>query len=443
MSLRARGAAGRRTPAAQPDGRRVIVIDDDPTGTQTVSDVDVVLVPGPAEFARFFAGPDTALYVLSNTRALDETGAVREVQRIAGDARACADRLRRDVAIVLRGDSTLRGHVFAEIDALGGAEAVTLFVPAFPEGGRTTRDATQWVELGQGRRVPVADTEYARDPHFSFASRTLPQWVAETGQGRSARMVPLDAVRDRGGDAVRDALLSARPGEVVIPEAELRSDLRAVMAGLLAAEQAGRVVVVRSASSFAALRAGLSSRSLGPVALPGLRRVLVVCGSHTQAGREQVGRLCDALAVQPVEVEIGDDVRPSGPDPAAVAGVVSSLRRQGVAVLTTPRNYRPNANRGAAIMSGLVATVRAVRDDCDAVVSKGGITSAEVARRAFGATRARVRGQLAHGVALWSLPTGRSDLPYAVVPGNVGGADLLVDLLAVMTGGRSPRSTTR
>ena len=81
-------------------------------------------------------------------------------------------------------------------------------------------------------------------------------------------------------------------------------------------------------------------------------------------------------------------------------------------------------------MRSLVASVRTVRHAVDVVIAKGGITSAEIARSAFEADVAQVLGQPAVGVALWQLstPDGRL-VPYVAVPGNVGEANLLADLV--------------
>ncbi|MDQ3403385.1 MAG: four-carbon acid sugar kinase family protein, partial [Actinomycetota bacterium] len=136
------------------DDRRVLVIDDDPTGTQTVSGLRIALRPGRDMFDEFFAGPERVLFVLSNSRALDRAAAAALVARIAADARAAAGG--HDLDLILRGDSTLRGHVFAETDAVDPTAPV-LFVPAFPPGGRITVDGVHYLSV-DGERVPVGRT---------------------------------------------------------------------------------------------------------------------------------------------------------------------------------------------------------------------------------------------------------------------------------------------
>jgi uncharacterized protein YgbK (DUF1537 family) len=76
-------------------------------------------------------------------------------------------------------------------------------------------------------------------------------------------------------------------------------------------------------------------------------------------------------------------------------------------------------------MRALTTAMRHLRGDVTAVIAKGGITSAEVARSGLGARTARVRGQLMPGVSVWDLVTAETTIPYVVVPGNVGDPETL------------------
>jgi uncharacterized protein YgbK (DUF1537 family) len=404
-----------------------VVIDDDPTGTQVASDVELVLTPERFDFGAHFDQTTRALYVLSNSRAMPETAATAWLRTIVSRVQGGASTSAREVAFVLRGDSTLRGHVFAEIDVLADPESVTLFVPAFPEGGRTTSGGTQWVTI-DGGRVPAADTEFARDREFGYTSRDLRSWVAEVGAGRPCRIVALPEIRATRGATLQEALVHAAAGTVVIPEAETRSDLELAAIGLLGAERAGRRVVVRTASTFAAIRAGVRPRTVTRLPVSGDGRILVVCGSHTAASSTQLRQLSVLVGVEPIALD-GRAITGTA-QRAVTRQLTTSLRRRGVAILTTPRTYERTVDRGEHMMRSLVASVRTVRHAVDVVIAKGGITSAEIARSAFEADVAQVLGQPAVGVALWQLstPDGRL-VPYVAVPGNVGEANLLADLV--------------
>lgn len=416
----------------QRDGRRVLVLDDDPTGTQTVSQVEVILRPSLDAYRGFFAGSERAIYVLTNTRALPVEAAVSLVGHIRHEAEQAAREAGQQVAFLLRGDSTLRGHVFAEIDALASPDSVTLFVPAFPEGGRVTLHGVHAIDNG-GERIPVARLEFAQDPIFGYRSEHLVDWVAEVGQGRPARSLPIEELRQQGSSAVTRALLDAPAGTVILPDAETRADLELVVAGLLDAEEQGRSVVVRSASTFAALRAGLSATPIS--GLPGLSggRVLVVCGSHTQASTRQLETLVAASrhpVVLPTHWLLNEGLE------AVVPRLAQQVRQQldehRFAILASERvraSEHGSLAVGAQVMEALTAIVAHVAPHCDALIAKGGITSAQVATDGLGAGLARVQGQLQPGVALWNLETGDGRrLPFAVVPGNVGHERTLVEI---------------
>lgn len=416
------------------DRRRVLVLDDDPTGTQTVSDVEVVLHPSLAAYRRFFAGEERAAYVLTNSRALPEEEATALVREIKLQAERAAVESAREVAFVLRGDSTLRGHVFAEMDVFVTGGSVGLFVPAFPEGGRTTVGGVHYLDSGGGR-VPVARTEFAEDPVFGYESERLADWVAEVGGGRPAVTVPLEELRQRGPRAVADALTGAPAGAVVVPDAETRGDVEAIAWGLLDAEEGGRRVVVRSASTFAAVRAGLRAAEVPSVEVRAPRRVLVVCGSHTAASSRQLARLADRTR-EPVVLRTGELLEggPGSVVPALVRRLKGELEGGGFAILASERVRRDEHEdlaAGAKVMGALTAAVAGIAGWCDAVISKGGVTSAEVATDGLSAVSARVRGQLEPGVSLWnlSLTDGRR-MPYAVIPGNVGHDGTLADVAA-------------
>src|SRR4249920_743722 len=57
-------------------GRRIAVLDDDPTGSQTVHDVAVVTVLDPDAIAAGLDRPGSTCFVLTNTRSMGEADAV-------------------------------------------------------------------------------------------------------------------------------------------------------------------------------------------------------------------------------------------------------------------------------------------------------------------------------------------------------------------------------
>lgn len=410
----------------------VAVLDDDPTGTQSASDVTVLLRWDTTTLSEVIR-TEGSVYLQTNSRAIPEAEAVAQAERIRDElAKAAAD-AGEPVLVVLRGDSTLRGHVVAESDVFAGNDGRILFVPAFPAGGRTTRDAVHRVVI-DGVDTPVGETEFAEDPVFGYRSSNLVDWVREKGD-RAAIPVPLDRLRSTRGRAVADALEHAGPGAFVVPDAVDDADIELIHRGLLEAMSRGVGVVVRSAATLAAVCAGrLSSGFLPrPVATPG--DVVIVCGSHTRAATRQLQRLEEATGCVPIEIRTDDAFRnPDAAGRAAAALAAEELAHRSMVIVTTERVRRredDSLSDGQLVMRALMVAARELAPAAGVLVSKGGITSAEIARIAFGAERAHVRGQVAAGISVWDL-TGERSGTQVVVPGNVGGPETLVDVMAAL-----------
>ena len=407
-----------------------VVLDDDPTGTQEVTAVPVLLTRDRVRLVELLRRHD-AVFVLTNTRAVPEDEAVALVAAVLSDVRAAEAELGVRALVVQRGDSTLRGHVFAEVDA-AGRDAVAVYCPAFPAGGRRTVDGVHEVRVDD-TWLNAADTEFAGDPVFGYAARSQVGFVAEKGRGR-----PAVAVRTGG---VADAVRAAAPGTVVLPDAATDDDVAAIAGQIRGLVAEGVRLVVRSAAPLAAFLAGAKSTALldGPPRRPD-GTVLVVVGSHTGASGAQLARLDRAVGPHH---ELSTERALA--DPGA-AGAELAARAAGagtrVVVIASERVRRRDhdtLDHGHAVMTALTTAVRALADDAVAVVAKGGITSAEVARTGLRRDTAWVVGQLEPGVSLWTLPTDRADpagpgLPYAVVPGNIGDADTLLGIVTALTG---------
>ncbi|MHB1235478.1 MAG: four-carbon acid sugar kinase family protein, partial [Microbacteriaceae bacterium] len=223
-------------------GRRFAVLDDDPTGSQSVHGVSMVTVPEPEEYARGLAEPGSVCFILTNSRSLGEPDAVA-INRAAGEALwTLQSGLGGPVAVVSRGDSTLRGHVTAEVDALdqvrqkrsGSGYDGILFAPAYFEAGRYTAGNIQWATV-QGKIVPVNSTEFARDATFGYRSENLVDFLVEKSGGRIAKeqvaTIGLDDIRLGGPDRVAGILGSLTGRPVVVVNATAYADLEVVVLG--------------------------------------------------------------------------------------------------------------------------------------------------------------------------------------------------------------------
>jgi uncharacterized protein YgbK (DUF1537 family) len=162
----------------------LVVVDDDPTGCQTVADIPLLLDWSAASLRAEFAARPAVLYVLTNSRAKPAQEAHRLNRELAVNLRAAAAETGRAFSVVSRSDSTLRGHFPAETDGLAavlGPFDGILLAPYFGDGGRLTIHDIHYVQRGD-ELVPAADTEFARDPVFGYASSNLRAWAEENGR---------------------------------------------------------------------------------------------------------------------------------------------------------------------------------------------------------------------------------------------------------------------
>ncbi len=463
--LRREPAARERIRAANlAAGRRIAVLDDDPTGSQTVHAVSVVTVLEPDEYAAGLTDPGAMCFVLANTRSVSEPAAVRVNQRVATDLFELGRTLQAPVEVVSRSDSTLRGHVLAEVRAIEDARRrVTgtgfdgvLLVPAYLEAGRFTAGDVHWAVVA-GKPVPVGDTEFARDATFGYRSSNLREFVAEksdsTVTGGDVHTLTLTDIRRGGPERVAAILTEVTGGAFVVVNATDYADLEIVVLGLQLAQAAGKTFGYRCGPSFPQVLAGLQPRQpltadqIWPGGHPGGRGLLVV-GSHVGLTSRQVVRVQERCGVAGFELDVRAlvDARQREAHIADVsARVVEALASSDVLVFTSRTPLRgDDADESLAIArsvsAAVIDVVRAARNAHPSwVVGKGGITSHDVAVRGLGIRRAEVIGQLFPGMVSVFRPLDAAPevvgVPYVVFAGNVGNDDTLADVVDLLRPG--------
>ncbi|KAK8069080.1 hypothetical protein PG994_005696 [Apiospora phragmitis] len=409
----------------------LVALDDDPTGTQTCHDIPVLTVwDKPA--------------LVSEFRTL-----ITEICTNLKEASAETD---TRYEIVLRGDSTLRGHFPLEAEAaedvLGEADA-WLLCPFFLQGGRYTDDV-HYVAEGE-TLVPAAQTPFAQDATFGYKSSNLREYMVEKSRGaippEKVTSLSLETIRVGGAEAVLAQLRDVARGTVVVVNAAAEEDVDVVVLALLKAAGQGKRYLFRTGAAFVSARLGIppippiSAQQLN---LSGNVGGLIIAGSYVPKTTAQLEVLRNRSGDQLTTVVI--DVRnflrsdEAGSSEMAKALEVSEKEiawGQDVLVMTsreliTGEDGAKSLDIGATVAKALVSFLVGLATKPRYVIAKGGITSSDMATKGLKMRRAMIVGQAAAGVPLWRCDEATAKwpgLPYVVFPGNVGSDATLFDVV--------------
>ena len=450
--------------AARAGARQLVVLDDDPTGTQSVADLPVLNSWTEDDLAWALGTDARAVYVMTNSRSLDPAEAEQRNREVVRAALTAGRRLGREVDFVSRSDSTLRGHfplepdtIVAELATAGITVDGVLVVPAFGDAGRLTIGSVHYAGNDHDGFVPVGESEFARDATFGYTNSDLRAWVEEKSAGRipagQVTAVTLHDVR-AGADAVATRLTGLHDAGVAVVDIAEESDLLSLTLGIQAAEQAGRRFVFRVGPPFGRAITGQDVRvpltadevdtirpAGGAATAPG---GLVVIGSHVGLTTRQLDTLRARRAPLEVEIDVAAVLSPAREQHLTdvVRQVCDGLTGGNVVVRTSRTLVRgvdgaDSLRIAREVSDAVVEVVRAVLDRTPPrfVVAKGGITSSDVAARGLEIGRAMVRGPMLPGiVSLWEPIAGPAQgIPYIVFAGNVGDDDSLADVVDTLT----------
>ncbi len=428
----------------------IIVLDDDPTGTQTMYDVPVLTTWGKDEILRELTDCIPMIFILTNSRSLAAPGANSLAFEIGRNIKYASEKSGRNVIVISRGDSTLRGHYPNEVDALGEglgwADAPQILIPALFQGGRHTIGDIHYVREGD-RLIPAGETPFARDSVFGYQSSNLKEYVEEKSGGRIRHQdvvsVSLEQIRLGGPEIVSHCISGLLPGQVCIVNAFSQPDLDVFAAGLYKSIRNGGQFLFRTAASFLNGLAGMSPKELlcsGDLSLNGTGGIVVI-GSYVPKTTSQFDFLKNSFDAGYIEIIAGELLTPEGfeNEVARVSVLMNNCLRKGnVAVVFTSRkliegnNAAENMRIINRVSEGIVGIIRRIENRPRFVIAKGGITSSDILTKAFHVKKAYVTGQIIPGVPVWKLSDCFSfpDLVYLPFPGNLGGDDAIYNAVS-------------
>jgi len=431
----------------------LIVMDDDPTGCQTVHDIPI-LTAWPVEALRAEFGRSPVFFILTNSRSLPEREAIDLNREVARNIVKAASLAERRFMVISRSDSTLRGHFRAEIETLtaefGWENAVKLCIPAFFEGGRFTIDDVHYVKEGD-ELVPAAETPYAKDPSFGFVSSNLKDYFCEKTGGAVARedvcSISLQDIRKGGPETVAEKLAGCSDGSFCVVNACERSDMDVVALAVFRAMEEGKRFLFRTAAAIVPALFGLAPRALLDAGeFPPRQKGcgLIGEGSFVPMSSRQLAHLLNHGGVHGVElgvrrllsgerkIEIERVIDEANRSVGARRDTVIFTSRELVTGATAEESIRIQADVAAA----LITIVRGIHAAPRYILAKGGITSNDTAAKALGVQRAVVAGQIIPGVPVWRLGEDSRfpGMNYIVFPGNVGTETSMTDVVRCLRG---------
>ncbi|MFY0598825.1 MAG: hypothetical protein JXR03_04080 [Cyclobacteriaceae bacterium] len=427
------------------NGLTYIILDDDPTGGQTVYDIPVITTWGVDEICAELEKGTSVFFILTNSRSMPAAKAGTLLKLIGENIRKASDRTKRQINVISRGDSTLRGHYPLEMtafdDGFGESKDLNILIPAFFEGGRYTIDDVHYL-TDNSRLVPVGETSFAQDKAFGYRSSNLIDWVEEKYEGGIAKSniksISLTELNSGDSHSLIDRLKQFDSSDVIAVNASNYKELDFFTICLLRSKKS---FSVRCSASFVSSLYGkkpISNLVRKDLISSDGKGGLLVIGSYVPKTTSQLDYLLDNADVSVIELEV-NRILSSESDSYRVEvqeKLKLLLQEDRDVVVYTSRILQSGAdaesslNIGSSVSAFVVSLVSSLEVKPRFVLAKGGITSSDIATKSLRIKRALIQGQVLSGVPVWK--TGQEskfpNISYIIFPGNVGSESALWDV---------------
>ena len=417
------------------NNKKIVVLDDDPTGVQTVHDISVYTNWEKDTIRQGFDEENNLFYVLTNSRGFTAEQTTKAHNEIAAVVDEVAKETGKEYIFISRSDSTLRGHYPLETELLKkNYEANTgktidgeILCPFFKEGGRYTIDNVHYVKYGE-ELIPANETEFAKDKTFGYSAATMPEHVEEKTKGAykasDVTCISLEDIHDMNIDKIEEALMEVKDFNKIIVNAVDYADVK-VMGGvtdqpLLSREQ----MVVKETDNGG----------------------IIVVGSHTDKTTKQVEELKKLTDIEFIELDatLVKDDEAFEKEVKRCLNLEETCIKAGKTVCCYTTRALITADTGdkedelrlsVKISDAVQSLVGRLSVTPSFVIAKGGITSSDVGTKALAVKKANVLGQIKPGIPVWQ--TGEESkfplTPYVIFPGNVGEVTTLREAVEVLT----------
>jgi len=437
--------------------KTIVVLDDDPTGIQTVHGVNVYTKVDLNTLNNAFNDGNKMFFILTNSRAMSAQESMDYHQKATLNVVLAAHQTHHDYLVISRSDSTLRGHYPLETNEIRKEIKFAckndfdgeIIMPFFLEGGRYTLNNTHYVKEGD-YLVPAADTEFAKDKTFGYSSSHLGEWIEEKTNGQykadDVIYVSLEDLRAGNFDKIESDLLSSKGFNKVVVNAISYDDVKAFCIPFIRALNKNKFFIIRSAAALTKILGGIDDKPLltkkDLVASNDQVGGVVLVGSHTNKTSQQLEQLKQLKDLDFIEFDVSHVF-----DKEALTNEVNRVTQQveadikankSVVVYTTRQvldlkdKSKDEILKVSTDISDAVTSIIAnLTTKPRFIIAKGGITSSDVGVKALNVSKAEVLGQVRPGIPVWLTGDDSkfSKMPYIIFPGNVGSVDDLKNIV--------------
>ncbi|OUQ52490.1 four-carbon acid sugar kinase family protein [Lachnoclostridium sp. An118] len=442
--------------------KKIVVLDDDPTGVQTVHDISVYTSWDKDSIRAGFDEENSLFYVLTNSRGFTAEQTTKAHHEIAAVVDEVAKETGKEYIFISRSDSTLRGHYPLETELLkadyekntGKVIDGEILCPFFKEGGRFTIENVHYVKYGD-ELVPANETEFAKDKTFGYTAATMPEYVEEKTKGaykkEDVTCISLEDIHNMEIDKIEEQLLAVHHFNKIIVNAVDYVDVKVFCVALYRAMRKGKVYMMRTAAAIVKVMGGVTSQPLLTREQMVVKETenggIIVVGSHTEKTTRQVEALKELKEIEFIELDatlVKDDAvfeaevqRCLEKEEACIKSGRTVCCYTTRALITADTGDKEDELRLSVKISDAVQSLVGRLSVTPAfVIAKGGITSSDVGTKALAVKRANVLGQIRPGIPVWQTgDESRFPLtPYVIFPGNVGDDETLREAVEILIG---------
>ena len=440
--------------------KKIVVLDDDPTGVQTVHDISVYTNWTKDSVRKGFDEENNLFYIMTNSRGFTAEETTKAHLEIAAVVDEVSKETGKEYIFISRSDSTLRGHYPLETEILaaeyekntGSIIDGEIMCPFFKEGGRFTIDNVHYVKYGDDL-VPANETEFAKDKTFGYKAANMNDYIEEKTGGKfkadSVIGISLEDIHDVNIDKIEEQLMAVKDFNKIIVNAIDYVDVKVFCVAMYRAMAKGKVFMFRTAAGIVKVMGGVTDQPLltreQMIVKDTDNGGIIVIGSHTDKTTRQMEALkandkirfveLDASLVKDEEAfakAVDDCIKIE--EECIAAGQTVCVYTSRVLITADTGDKEDELRLSVKISDAVQSLVGRLSVVPSFVIAKGGITSSDVGTKALAVQKANVLGQIKPGIPVWQTgPESKfPQTPYVIFPGNVGEDSTLKEAAEVL-----------